>query len=154
MWGEISWRSIPRDGIRGKHYRSSLADYLYPIFQTVFPGQCLLFEDDNVPEHTARCVQTWLDEHNDEVEHLTWWPQSPDLNIIETLWCFQRTYPCLVSSSMNTTWIQDPVFQEEWLATLWQKFIILSTTNFISTADVPCWIWMFREVTIYKWTNL
>ncbi len=37
-----------------------------------------LFQDDNTPIHMARCVQIWLDEHNDEGEHFTWCPQLPD----------------------------------------------------------------------------
>ena len=53
--------------------------------QTVFPGKRPLFQDDNAPAYTARWVQTWLDEHNDEMDQLTWYPQSPNLNIIEPL---------------------------------------------------------------------
>ena len=55
------------------------------MLQTVFPGERPLFHDDNAPVYTARWVQTWLDEHNDEVEHLTWYPQSSDFDIIEPL---------------------------------------------------------------------
>ncbi|GBM65664.1 hypothetical protein AVEN_217654-1 [Araneus ventricosus] len=58
------------------------------MLQTLFPGERPLFQDDNAPLNTACCVQTWLDEHDDEVEHLTWCPQPPDLNIIEPLWGF------------------------------------------------------------------
>ena len=90
VWGAISWRGLGplvvlREKVTGEHYRSILADHLHPMLQTVFPGERPLFQDDNAPVHTARWVQTWLDEHNDEVEHLTWYPQSPDLNIIEPL---------------------------------------------------------------------
>ncbi|GFV76641.1 uncharacterized protein TNCV_4728611 [Trichonephila clavipes] len=56
------------------------------MLQTLFPGERPVFQDDNAPVHTSRCVQTWLHEHDDEVEHLTWCPRSPDLNIIEPLW--------------------------------------------------------------------
>jgi hypothetical protein len=56
------------------------------MLQTLFPGERPIFQDDNAV-HTCRCVQTWLHEHDDEeVEHLTWCPQSHDLNIIEPLW--------------------------------------------------------------------
>ncbi|GFT14997.1 DDE_3 domain-containing protein [Trichonephila clavipes] len=55
------------------------------MLQTLFPGERPVFQDDKAPVHTSRCVQTWLHEHDDEVEHLTWCPQSPDLNIIEPL---------------------------------------------------------------------
>ena len=55
------------------------------MLQTAFPGERALFQDENTPVHRARWVQTWLDKYNVEVEHLTWYPQSPDLNIIEPL---------------------------------------------------------------------
>ena len=55
------------------------------MLQTVLPGEHPLFHDDNTPVHKVHWIQTWLDEHNDKVKHLTWYPQSPDLNIIEAL---------------------------------------------------------------------
>ena len=83
-WGAISWRGLGplvllRGKVKGEHYRSILADHLHPMIQTVFPIERPLFQDDNSIVHTARFVQTWLVEHNDEVKHLTGYPQSPDL---------------------------------------------------------------------------
>ncbi|GFY24214.1 transposable element Tcb1 transposase [Trichonephila clavipes] len=46
----------------------------------LFPGEQPVYQDDNASIHSSRCVQTRLHEH-DEVEHLIWCPQSPDLNI-------------------------------------------------------------------------
>ncbi|GFW71355.1 hypothetical protein TNCV_537731 [Trichonephila clavipes] len=37
-------------------------------------GRTSRFQDDNAPVHKSRCVQIWLHEHDDEVEHLTWCP--------------------------------------------------------------------------------
>ena len=90
VWGAISWRGLGtlvvlNEKVTGEHHRSILADHLYPMLQTVFPGESRLFQDDNAPLHTAHWVQTWLDKHKDEVEHLTWYPQFPDLNTIEPL---------------------------------------------------------------------
>ncbi|GFV70380.1 retrovirus-related Pol polyprotein from transposon 412 [Trichonephila clavipes] len=67
------------------NYRNILADHLPPMFNALFPGKRLVFQDDNAPVNTSRCLQTWLQEHDDEVEHLTWCPQSRDLNIFECL---------------------------------------------------------------------
>ncbi|GFW85474.1 transposable element Tc1 transposase [Trichonephila clavipes] len=107
VWAAISSRGLGplvvlRGMITGDHYRSILADHLHPMLQTLFPGECLVFQDDNAPVHTSRCVQTWLHEHDDEVEHLTWCPQSPDLNIIEPLWGYLENKVCSVSTSSHT----------------------------------------------------
>ncbi len=32
--------------------------------ETVFPGGCGLFQQDNAPCHKAKMVQEWLEEHN------------------------------------------------------------------------------------------
>ncbi|GFX53717.1 transposable element Tcb1 transposase [Trichonephila clavipes] len=75
VWAAISSRRsgplvVFRKRITGDHYRSILADHLHPMLQTLFPGERPLFQDDNAPVHTSRCVQTWLHEHDYEVEHL------------------------------------------------------------------------------------
>jgi hypothetical protein len=44
------------------------------------------FQDDTSPMHTARSVQSWFEEHEEALQHLPWAAQSPDLNIIDTLW--------------------------------------------------------------------
>ena len=90
VWGAISWRCLGplvvlREKVTGKHYCSIFTDHLHPMLQTVIPGERPIFTDDNAPVHMARWFQTWLDKHNDEVEYLTLYPQSPDLNIIEPL---------------------------------------------------------------------
>ena len=69
--GAISWRGfgplvVLREKVTGEHYCSILAHHLLPMLQTVFPGERPLLQDDNAPVQTARWVQAWLDEHNDE----------------------------------------------------------------------------------------
>ncbi|GFW86287.1 transposable element Tcb1 transposase [Trichonephila clavipes] len=91
VWAAISSRGLRslivlRGMITGDHYRSILADHLHPMLQTLFPGERPVFQDHNAPVHTSHCVDTCLHEHDDVVEHLTWCPQSPDFNIIESLW--------------------------------------------------------------------
>lgn len=62
---------------------SILAHHLQPTLWSLFPGVHPLFKDDKTSVHIVRYVQTGLDEHNDQVKHLMWRPQSPDLIIIE-----------------------------------------------------------------------
>ena len=86
--------------IIGDHYRSVFADHHHLVLQTLFVGERSVFHNDNVPLHVSQCVQTWLIEDDDEVEHLTWCPQSPN---IVSWWVFREQIPCLVSSSTHTT---------------------------------------------------
>ena len=65
-----------RGVITGNHYWNILADHLHLMLQTVFPGERFMFQDTNDSVHISRCVQTWLQEHDGKVEHLTWCPQS------------------------------------------------------------------------------
>ena len=44
-----------------------------------------IFQGDNLPIHTARSVQSRLEEHDDAFQHLPWTAQSPDINIIKPL---------------------------------------------------------------------
>jgi hypothetical protein len=47
-----------------------------------------VFQDDNVPIHTAGNVQSWSEKHEDERQHRRWPVQSSDLNITESLVSF------------------------------------------------------------------
>ncbi|GFW04315.1 transposable element Tcb2 transposase [Trichonephila clavipes] len=74
-----------------------------------------VFQDDNAPVHTSRCVQTWLHEHDHEVEHLTWCHQSPDLNIIEHLWgCLENKVRARFPPP-RTLFELETVLHEEWV---------------------------------------
>lgn len=61
VWGAISWGGmgplvVPHRKITAQQYLSILGDHLDPMFQTVFPGKRLFFQDDNAP-HLHRCVR-------------------------------------------------------------------------------------------------
>ncbi|GFX31389.1 DDE_3 domain-containing protein [Trichonephila clavipes] len=64
---------------RWEKYREILADQVHPMTQTFFPVRVGIFQDDNAPIHITGLVQSWYDEHMDEVKHLPCPVQSPDL---------------------------------------------------------------------------
>ena len=55
------------------------------MVQVLFPND-VVFQDDYTPIHTARSVQSWFEEHEEALQHFPWAANSPDLNIIDTLW--------------------------------------------------------------------
>lgn len=119
VWAAISWFSAgPMITVSGhmtaKTYVNILADQVHPMVQTLFPNGDGVFQDDKAPVHTAHIVQDWFSEHEDDLSHLPWPPQSPDLNIIEPLWStlerkVRSRYPPPTSLSELAT-----VLQEEW----------------------------------------
>ena len=67
-----------------------LGNDVHPIVQHFFPNSDVVFQDDNLPIHTARSVLSWFEEHEDALHHLPWPAQSPDLYIIEQLVSFRE----------------------------------------------------------------
>jgi hypothetical protein len=102
------------DLILAKEYVDRLGNQVHPTIQTLCPNSNAVFQDDNVPIHTARTVQSSFEEHEGELQHLPWPAQSSYLNITEPLWSV------LVTSVRNrfpppTSLKQlEDVLQKEW----------------------------------------
>jgi hypothetical protein len=54
------------------------------MVQLFFHNNDAVFQDDNSPIYTARIFQSWFEQR--ALQHLPWAAQTPDLNIIDTLW--------------------------------------------------------------------
>ncbi|KAF7642467.1 hypothetical protein LDENG_00257450, partial [Lucifuga dentata] len=62
------------------------ADQVQPFMAAVFPDGTGPFQQDNAPCHAVNIVQEWFEEHDKELQVLTWPPNSPDFNPIQHLW--------------------------------------------------------------------
>jgi hypothetical protein len=51
------------------------------MIQTLSANNDAVLHDDNTPIHTAGIVQSWFEEHEGELQHLSWPAQSTDFNI-------------------------------------------------------------------------
>ena len=72
--------------VTANQYQVVLSDHLYPMMKHFCPDVSGLFQDDNAPIHRARGVTEWFDEYENDVNHMLWPLQSPDLNPNEQLW--------------------------------------------------------------------
>jgi hypothetical protein len=50
----------------------SLGNQVHPMTQMLFPNKDAVFQDDNIPIHTAGTLQSWLGEIEGELHHLPW----------------------------------------------------------------------------------
>ena len=72
-----------------------------------FPDGRGLFQQDNVPCHTAHIVQERFEEHEEESEVLSWPPNSPQLNPIEHLWDVQEQRVQFTAAPAHNCSLQD-----------------------------------------------
>jgi hypothetical protein len=68
-----------------REYGDRLVSQVQPMIQTLFPKNDAVFQDNDAPIHTAETVQSWFEEHEDELQHLPWPAQSQHLYNIEPI---------------------------------------------------------------------
>ena len=53
--------------------------------------KCIL-QHDNDPKHTARVIKNYLQQQEEQgvLQQMVWPPQSPDLNIIKSVWDYMK----------------------------------------------------------------
>ncbi|KAK9703706.1 hypothetical protein QE152_g29165 [Popillia japonica] len=79
IWAAISWYSA--GSIIYIIGRITADEYLDIPMTSILLSNTAIFQDDNVPIHTAKKVQSWFEEHQDITKHLP----LAKLNIIELL---------------------------------------------------------------------
>jgi hypothetical protein len=48
-----------------------LGNHVHSMIQMLFPNNDVVFQDDNAHIHTAGTVQSWFEEHEAELQHLS-----------------------------------------------------------------------------------
>ncbi|GFU71880.1 transposase domain containing protein [Trichonephila clavipes] len=66
-------------------YLNIIAYQLHPYMASDSPVGNEMFQQDNASCHKAKIVLEWFQEHDAEFQLMSWTPNSPDLNEINTL---------------------------------------------------------------------
>jgi hypothetical protein len=92
------------------------------MIQMLFLNKGAVFQDCSARIHTDRTVQSWFEEHEDELQHLPWPAQLPDLNIVEPPWSVLETR--MRNTFPPPTFLKqlEGVLQEEWYKILLRLF--------------------------------
>jgi hypothetical protein len=100
--------------ISAREYMERLGNQVHPMIKTLFLNNNAVFQDDNAHIDTAGAVQSWFQEGEDELQYLPWPAQSPDLNIIQSLWSVLETRVRSRFQPPTSLKQLEDVLQEEW----------------------------------------
>lgn len=118
VWGLVTKEGLGplvriEDTYTSECYCSILDDVMVPyLLEGPFPEGDYILQQNNSPVHRSRKVTTFLE--NRGINILSWPPQSPDLNIIESVWDLMKT--ALQSRSLHGVSADDlwEAINEEW----------------------------------------
>ncbi len=86
LFWEKDWGSIKSE---------TYQEHILPLVQTELEalsttGRPIQFIQNNAPAHGSKSTKEYMVLHG--IQYITWLPNSPDLNPIETVWCWMKDY--------------------------------------------------------------
>jgi hypothetical protein len=63
-----------------------LGNQVHHTIQKLLPNHDAVLKGENSTIHMTGTVQSWFEEHESELQHLPWPPESPQSNITKQFW--------------------------------------------------------------------